>query len=293
MTNRHGILSVSVVIPARNAASVIGEQLDALHAQDAHWIDEVVVVDSFSTDATADVVSSYAARWPKVKLVVADRPGANAARNAGVAASQSAAVLLCDADDVVAPGWAAALYAALQQHDLVRGRYSVDLLNDADTIAARGSLGSTSAPDPGQVVEGLGGCCGMRRTAWQQLGGFREHHYGSDEVEFFWRAQLDGLSAGYVDDAVVNYRLRPGYRDLFRQQRAWAASRALLLKEFGRHGLIKRRSAAAALKAWGWLVLHAMDAFSNDPARKGQWVRAAANAAGRAMGSVKHRVWYL
>lgn len=287
------VRSVSVVIPAYNAADTLDDQLGAIEAQDAAWLDEVVVVDSCSTDDTAQVVQRYSARWAKVRLASADRPGANVARNAGVRATVSDAVLLCDADDIVAEGWAKQLFLALQDHDVVRGRYEIGLLNDAETIAARGSLASTGPPSD-QFFGGLGGNCAFRRVAWEQLGGLFEHHYGSDDAEFFWRAHLAGLAVGYVDEAVVHYRLRAGMRALYRQQSTWAASRALVYKEFrGTPFIGHRRSLTAAAKAWGWLFVHLPDAFSAEPARRGAWVRSAAGNVGRVKGSIRHRVLYL
>jgi hypothetical protein len=201
-------------------------------------------------------------------------------------------VLLCDADDVVGDGWIEALADGLTQHDVVRGRYDVTRLNDPATIAARGTLESASLPKPGAVFGGLGGNCGFRLSAWRELGGLREHHYGADDAEFFWRAQLRGLRVSYVPDAVVHYRLRPGYESLYKQQSTWAASRALLYREFRDTGLMGRRSTVGALKSWAWLAVHRADRTSPDPSRRGQWVRTAAQNVGRARGSLHHRVYF-
>jgi glycosyltransferase involved in cell wall biosynthesis len=48
--------AVSVVIPAYNAERTIGRVLEALGAQDAP-VDEVIVVDDGSTDATAEIAA--------------------------------------------------------------------------------------------------------------------------------------------------------------------------------------------------------------------------------------------
>lgn len=287
------IRSLSVGIPAHNADAVILEQLEAIQRQDASWLDEVIVADSLSTDGTASVVQEFASSWPKVRVVRAARAGANVARNAAAAASSSDAVILCDADDVVGDGWLEALFQALQSCDVVRGRYALDALNDPDVVAARGLLASTDPPVEGELFGGLGGNCGFRRSAWEQLGGLLEHHYGSDDAEFFWRAHLAGMRVGYVHEAVVHYRLRPGYSSLFRQQMQWASGRALLFKEFGGSGLIERRSLWSAAKAWVWLAIHLPDRFSSTPSRKGRWVRHAAESYGRLRGSLRHRVFYL
>ncbi len=125
-------VELSVVIPARNEASTITAQLDALTAQrwDGTW--EIVVVDNGSTDETPAVVSSYADRCTWVRLVRAlERAGLNYARNVGIEAARGTAFALCDADDLVAPGWIAAMGDALRIAPLVTGPLELDRLNPA------------------------------------------------------------------------------------------------------------------------------------------------------------------
>ncbi len=76
-------VELTVVIPCRNAAATLGEQLAALATQewDGEW--EVVVVDNGSDDGTGDLARD----WPlpvSMTVVREERPGINVARNAGV-----------------------------------------------------------------------------------------------------------------------------------------------------------------------------------------------------------------
>jgi cellulose synthase/poly-beta-1,6-N-acetylglucosamine synthase-like glycosyltransferase len=292
MTENSIDVGVSVVIPAHNAAGTILEQLDALRSQDSDSLSEVIVVDSVSTDETRAVVQCIANDWPKVRIVTAVSSGANVARNTGVAATSSVFLLLCDADDVVGENWLSTMLEGLADNDLVRGRCSLDLLNDPATIAARGAVATTRAPLNQKGFGGLGGNCGFRRSAWEQLGGLRNHHHAPDDAEFFWRAHLEGLRIAYLDGAIVHYRLRPGFESLYQQQRSWASGRALLFREFGDTGLIERRSVAAAGKSWIWTAVHFLDRSSPDPARRGRWVRVHAANIGRLRGSLRHRVFF-
>ncbi|MBA2302315.1 MAG: glycosyltransferase family 2 protein, partial [Acidobacteria bacterium] len=59
---------VSVGVPVYNGASLLPRALDALLAQD--WPDlDIVVSDNASTDASAAIAESYAARDPRVRLL--------------------------------------------------------------------------------------------------------------------------------------------------------------------------------------------------------------------------------
>ncbi|MGB9128232.1 MAG: glycosyltransferase [Thiobacillus sp.] len=87
--------TISVVIPAYNAAVTLPRALDSVLAQTwpAH---EIIVVDDGSTDATGEVVKGYAGR---VRYVRQDNAGPSAARNQGVAAASGEWIAFLDADD--------------------------------------------------------------------------------------------------------------------------------------------------------------------------------------------------
>jgi glycosyltransferase involved in cell wall biosynthesis len=91
--------SVSVVIPARNAAGTIKRALLSVLAQTCP-ADEIIVVD----DASADGTSVVALTCPDVRLLrLPEQCGAAAARNAGVDAAKGAWIAFLDADDVWRP----------------------------------------------------------------------------------------------------------------------------------------------------------------------------------------------
>jgi glycosyltransferase involved in cell wall biosynthesis len=89
--------SVSVVIPARDAAPTIVRAVTSVQAQAP---DEVIVVDDASRDDTAAIAESFGARV----IRLAEHQGAAAARNAGIAAAWGDIVAFQDADDEWLPG---------------------------------------------------------------------------------------------------------------------------------------------------------------------------------------------
>lgn len=88
---------LSCIIPAFNEAPRIGAVLAV--ALTTPEIDEVIVVDDGSTDATVAVVQTWASRHPKLRLI---RQRANAGKTSAVAAGLRAAggelVMLLDSD---------------------------------------------------------------------------------------------------------------------------------------------------------------------------------------------------
>jgi glycosyltransferase involved in cell wall biosynthesis len=82
---------VCAVIPAWNEAATVGAVVYA--AVDARTIDEVIVVDNASTDATAAVAAAHGAR-----VVVEARKGKGEAMRAGVLATTADVIVFLDAD---------------------------------------------------------------------------------------------------------------------------------------------------------------------------------------------------
>src|SRR2546429_2289116 len=97
-------MSLSVVIPARDAADTLGEQLRALAQQTYRGEWEVIVVVNASIDGTRAIAERAAAVLP-LRVVDLMTPGTNVARNAGAMAATGEFLLFVDADDVVAPQW--------------------------------------------------------------------------------------------------------------------------------------------------------------------------------------------
>ena len=93
------VLTVTVVIPAFNAASTIHACLDALRHQ-THYPDEIIVVDDGSTDDTAHIASHFGA-----KVVSQENRGPAAARNTGVSNANGEIVLFTDADCAPSIDW--------------------------------------------------------------------------------------------------------------------------------------------------------------------------------------------
>src|SRR5205823_92310 len=79
---------ISVVVPVRNCAPYIGEQMAALANQTYTGPWEVLVVDNGCTDRSMKVVEGWRDMLPRLEIVDASkRRGLNHARNMGVSAA--------------------------------------------------------------------------------------------------------------------------------------------------------------------------------------------------------------
>ena len=106
-------LRLLVLIPAHNEAAVIGPCLEAIRA-DARARDTVLVVADRCTDTTASIARGF--QVSVLERGAGEEPGRAAARQAGLEHARALdwdAVVMLDADSVIAPGFLDACEAAL------------------------------------------------------------------------------------------------------------------------------------------------------------------------------------
>src|ERR1700733_11278981 len=91
--------TVSVIIPAYNAAAYVGRAVESALSQ-THLPLEILVIDDGSTDETADIVEQLP---PPVRLIPKPNGGPATARNLGARQAQGDWLALLDADDLWMP----------------------------------------------------------------------------------------------------------------------------------------------------------------------------------------------
>ncbi len=89
---------VAVIVPVYNAEDHLRQCLDSILAQTFTDF-ELVCVDDGSTDSSPAILSEYAAADKRVRVVRQENRGAGAARNTGIASSNSDYLVFWDSDD--------------------------------------------------------------------------------------------------------------------------------------------------------------------------------------------------
>ena len=132
-------VTVSVVVPVRNAIRYLAQTMEVLLAQtlaDA----EIVLVDDGSDDGSGEMCRAWAREHPgRVTLVTPANPvGTGRARQLGIAAASGEYVAFADADDIAAPDMLEALHHAALQHgaDMVIAGYAVHRRATSFTVRA-------------------------------------------------------------------------------------------------------------------------------------------------------------
>lgn len=198
-----------MVVPTRDRPSELARCLAAVRAS-VRPTDEVVVVDSASTDAAA--VAATAAEYD-ASVVRCERPGVGRARNAGWRAARHHVILFTDDDVVVSESWRDELAGAVCSHPEV-GFVTGRLLPGPGQNASRDvaikrdeSVEVYDATSTGNL--GHSANLGMRRDALAAVGGFDDEmgvgsrFRAAPETDLFDRCLIRGMGGRYEPAALA------------------------------------------------------------------------------------------
>lgn len=109
---------LSIIIPAYNVEAFLPQCLNSIFSQD--YADyEVLCVDDGSTDGTPELLQSYAAEHPNLRVLTQSNQGMSTARNYGLKEAKGEYVLFVDSDDWLCEGALSILAAAFDNEDVV------------------------------------------------------------------------------------------------------------------------------------------------------------------------------
>lgn len=284
---------LSVIIPVRNGEEMLGNQLDALKKQmyDGEW--EIIIVNNCSDDNTPVLVQQYQHTMPNLRLVDApQKPNKAYARNVGAQAAKGDVFLFCDSDDVVGSNWLAALAEGLENHDFVTGKLEMETLNqNLDWRRPHQSNGAVK-PVLGFLPTAFSCNLGVSRCAFEKIQGFSEVFYSGQDIDLSWRLQLQGYKLHFIPSAVVHYRYRNSFGDMWRQLVGYASSHVLLYKHFASQGM-PRSPFPMVRGRYLRLIKGTRHLFGGYRSSKEKWIYDAALSWGRLRGSIRHRTLYL
>lgn len=226
---------VSVIVPARNAGSMLDTALSSLVAQSWHHL-EILVVDNGSGDDTPERMARWAARDARIRPVDgAMARGAYGARNLGVSLARGNVITLQDADDWSHPDrirlQMQALLAAPDQPACLS--YWARITDDLCVTGVR--------PDIGLVHPNLSSLM-LRRTVIDRIG-YWDHVRAGADSEYIARLRRV-FGAGSVAHVLPGVPLAFG--------RVWADSltRSTETGLFFRTGSAARTAYLAAAADW-------------------------------------------
>jgi GT2 family glycosyltransferase len=209
---------VAVVVPTHNRATRLWRLVAALEAQEVAPA-QVVVVDDGSVDETPAVLADLAdtTTLPLTTIRLERSRGPAVARNVGWRQTDAPLVAFTDDDCTPAPGWIAALEAAMGAAPRAGVLQGATVPPPGAAEGRWAALRRVDGPTPFFEACNLA----VRRAALEAAGGFDEElvMHGEDTA-LGWSIVEQGWQRGFAADAVVEHDVtHPGLRWHLRQ--AW------------------------------------------------------------------------
>lgn len=189
---------VSIVIPALNAGTYLGDTLRAIQELEYSGEIEVIVVDNGSTDSTGDIAKSF-----PVTLIEALPRNRAVARNRGVMASKGEILGFLDADCRPQRDWLETLV----------GNFKDDIVAVQGWIVPLGGLhvpyGEAPHLHQGMAYLDTKGFL-IRREVFIQVGCFDESLSRCEDIDLGWKLSAKGHRLAFVDSTGVTFGLPQG-----------------------------------------------------------------------------------
>lgn len=204
--------TVSVIMPAYNVASYIGEAIASVLEQ-THRDLELLVVDDGSTDATAMIAAHFAGRDSRVTLLRQSNGGISTARNRALRRSTGDVLAILDSDDVWEPEFLEA------QLDILRTRPDVDIVTGNAWYLGSHRHGQPVRPTPDPCPqpdfatilaneEAIFIMSVMRRRVYETIGPFDESLRTNEDYHYWLRAAAAGFTFARNPRPLAHYRRR-------------------------------------------------------------------------------------
>lgn len=254
---------ISVIIPVRNGGDELRRCLDGIERQEVDREVEVVVVDSSSTDGSAELAR---ARGARVHVIPVEEFNHGATRNLGAELARGDTLVFTTQDAHAADSrWLARLIAPLED-ETVAGVYGRQLAHDDATpperyfldflYGERGRVQAAGAPAELSMDTTLFSNvnAAIPRRVWERFP-FVDDIVMSEDQEWARRVLLAGYRLVYEPEAVVRhshaYTLRSAFRRFF--DSGASAERAYLTGGRPSARTLRRNAARYARGELAWL----------------------------------------
>jgi glycosyltransferase involved in cell wall biosynthesis len=204
--------AVSIITPAYNAGTYLGETIQSVQAQTFRDF-EMVVIDDGSTDATAEVATRFAKRDNRIRLIRQSNSGISNARNAAIACSTGPVLALLDSDDIWFPSYLERQLRILQsgpKADVVSAN-AFNLGGPFDGLPLRRLAPGLHPISLRSLIEVENSVCILsifRREICDRVGVFDPTLDSSEDYDFWLRAALAGFLIVFNSSPLGLYRRR-------------------------------------------------------------------------------------
>lgn len=227
--------TATILIPVLDEAANLPALFKALKA--LKGAPEILFIDNGSTDGSLELLENFC-RKGSARLLHEKEKGFAEPLNRGLAEAKGAILLFLDADALPAANWVEKMREALEGADIAVGETSSRLAGRATShgqvglaLFAQHSLHAARAE--GYALP-WGPTCnlGVTRGTFDRVDLFSPEAAGAFDIDWCWRAVLQGAKLVYAPEAKVKHTRRNDRGSLLRQFDRYGRSEAWLQKTY-------------------------------------------------------------
>ncbi len=197
--------SISVIMPAKNASGFIADALRSIVLQD-HPLEEVLIIDDHCDDDTMDIVASFKAALPQIRVLKGPGRGPGPARNIALEEAKGEVIAFLDADDLWPEGKLECQMARIIREpraDVVAGR-----VRWFETQSSVGLVPDAKSRMLDSLCVNLGASL-YRKEVFERIGRFDEDYVYSEDLDFFMRLRESDIPFVILPRPTLFYRRHP------------------------------------------------------------------------------------
>ena len=211
--------SVSVVMTVKNESDGCEVTLKSLSYQ-TRAPDEIIVVDGGSTDDTVQVIRSFEASNPRIRLIEA--PGANIARgkNIGTEAATCEIIAATDSGCRAEPDWIEKLLQPFEDNvdtEFVAGFYKIETHTLLEEVVGLATMPGQLDPVDPETFNPSARSLALTKDLWSRAGGWPEWLYFSEDTLFDHKIRSMNAVWRFAENAIVHWRPRSSIRSIAKQ----------------------------------------------------------------------------
>ncbi len=208
-------IKVSLIIPIFNEAVTLPDLIEGINNQ-AYPPDEVILVDTGSTDNSVQIINNAIHNNRAIHLINAGRAMPGEARNIGTKKARNEWIAYTDAGILLDSKWLEKLITKIVNSPgvaIVYGSFN-PIINSFFTKCA--TLCYVPALKPGEIRAKSIASCLLQKRVWNDIGGFTSWR-ASEDLIFIEKIENNGYHVEYAPNAIVFWQLRSTIKATFQK----------------------------------------------------------------------------
>lgn len=235
---------ISVIIPVYNAERYIADTLDSVISGSFSDF-EVVAVNDGSTDSSLRILTSYAERDGRIRVIDKPNTGVSDTRNVAIAEAKGEYLAFLDSDDIYSPEYLERMYSAAEKSGADVTVCGYVTFRGEKPVFPDCENGEVRTTDIRELLD-----TGLMTPLWVKLVkksvvidngiSFETEQNYSEDLFYSWKVCLASKSIFMIDDQLYGYRLTSAgatckfHDNLYKKYKGAYGNISAFLKEKGK-----------------------------------------------------------